>query len=81
MLCLEGGALARGEGRTLVFAGDVAAANDVAGILTEAGLQPLVYHKGVSQADRESALATMRTRQAPTPHTRLLSPAAAANKE
>ena len=62
---LEGGALGRGEGRTLVFAGDVAAANNVAGILTEAGLQPLVYHKGVSQADRESALAMMRTRQAP----------------
>ena len=61
---LEGGALGRGEGRTLAFAGDVAAANDVAGILTEAGLQPLVYHKGVSQADRESALAAMRTRQA-----------------
>lgn len=62
---LEGGALGRGEGRTLVFAGDVAAANNVAGILTEAGLQPLVYHKGVCQDDRESALAMMRTRQAP----------------
>ena len=61
---LEGGALAMGEGRTLVFAGDVAAANNVAGILTEAGLEPMVYHKGVSQADRESSLATMRTRQA-----------------
>ena len=77
---LEGGALARGEGRTLVFAGDVAAANDVAGILTQAGLQPLVYHKGVSQDNRESALAAMRTRQAPFRHTRLLRPAAAAKE-
>ena len=60
---LADGALARGQGRTLVFAGNVAAANAVAAALQEAGLQPLLYHKEVSPEDRASALATMRSRQ------------------
>ena len=57
------GALARGQGRTLVFAGNVAVADEVAAVLQEAGLQPLLYHKEVSPEDRASALATMRSRQ------------------
>lgn len=61
---LADGTLHRGEGRTLVFAGEVAAANEVAAALTEAGLQPLLYHKGVSPEDRANALSTMRSRQA-----------------
>ena len=56
------GILAQGKGRTLVFAASVAAANEVAATLAEAGLQPLLYHKEVSPQDRDSALATMRSR-------------------
>lgn len=59
---LADGALERGKGRTLVFAGNVAAANEVASILTEAGLHPLLYHKDVSVETRANALATMRSR-------------------
>ena len=61
---LADGLLARGQGRTLVFAGNVAAAKEVAAVLREAGLQPLLYHKEVSPEDRASALATMRSRHA-----------------
>ena len=59
---LADGALTRGQGRTLVFAGNVAAANGVAAVLQEAGLQPLLYHKEVSPEDRASALAAMCSR-------------------
>ena len=61
---LADGSLARGQGRMLVFAGNVAAANGVAAVLREAGLQPLLYHKEVSPEDRACALATMRSRRA-----------------
>jgi superfamily II DNA/RNA helicase len=53
---------AGGAGRTVVFAANVAAANTVAELLTEAGLHPLVYHREVSLEQRTAALQEMRSR-------------------
>lgn len=50
------------NGRTLVFASNVAAAAEVAASLADAGLQPLLYHRDVPAADRAAALETMRGR-------------------
>ncbi len=49
-----------GQGRTLVFAANVAAANEVATVLADVGLQPLLYHREVSPQDRAGALDAMR---------------------
>ena len=49
-------------GRTLVFAANVAAANEVAASLAEAGMQPLVYHRDVPAPERAAALEAIRDR-------------------
>lgn len=54
--------LSKGQGRTLVFAANVAAANEVRDIVAEAGLQPLLYHREVQPQDRAAALDVMRAR-------------------
>ncbi len=51
-----------GHGRTVVFAANVAAADEVADVLAEVGLEPLLYHREVSPQDRASALDAIRTR-------------------
>ncbi|CAL8464060.1 g3595 [Coccomyxa elongata] len=52
-----------GHGRTIVFAANVAAADEVAGVLAEVGLEPLLYHREVSPQDRAAALDAIRTRE------------------
>ena len=54
--------LTKGAGRILVFAANVAAANSVAELLAEAGLQPLVYHREVALEQRLAVLEDMRNR-------------------
>ncbi len=55
-----GGADAGGaRGRTLVFARDVAAANEAADFLFDCGLPVMAYHRGVPAAEREAALETL----------------------
>jgi len=54
--------LLKGQGRTLVFAANVAAANKVRAIVAETGLQPLLYHREVQPQDRAAALDAMRAR-------------------
>lgn len=51
-----------GQGRTLVFAANVAGANEVAKVLAEVGLQPVLYHRDVPPQDRAAALDAMRAR-------------------
>ena len=48
-----------GRGRTLVFAGDVKAAEEVAACLEAAGAAVLPYHRAVPAAARDAALATL----------------------
>jgi hypothetical protein len=50
-----------GRARTLVFARDVAAANQVASVLERDGLSPVLYHKGVTVEERARALEHMAT--------------------
>ena len=52
------------KGRTLVFTGNVASANQVAQELREAGLQPLLYHRDVPAHVREDVLLHMADRWA-----------------
>ncbi len=52
--------VARGQGCTLVFAANVAAADSAAAALAEAGLEPLLYHRGVPAEQRAAALDAMR---------------------
>lgn len=47
---------AAGNGRTLVFAKDVASADRVASVLSRDGVNVVVYHKSVSVEDRAKAL-------------------------
>ena len=49
-------------GRALVFARNVAAANELAAGLQRAGLQPLLYHRDVAVHLREEVLAQMASR-------------------
>lgn len=58
---MVGGAAAAGagRGRTLVFARDVAAANEAADSLFVSGLPVMVYHRGVPAAERDAALQTL----------------------
>jgi hypothetical protein len=51
-----------GQGRTLVFAANVAGAKEVANVLAEVGLQPVLYHRDVPPQDRAAALDAMRAR-------------------
>jgi len=53
--------VARGRGRTLVFAASVAAADAAAAALADAGLEPLLYHRGVPADERAAALDAMRS--------------------
>ncbi|KAK9846625.1 hypothetical protein WJX81_007883 [Elliptochloris bilobata] len=53
--------VARGRGRTLVFAASVAAADAAAAALADAGLEPLLYHRGVHADQRAAALDAMRS--------------------
>lgn len=46
-------------GRTLVFARNVAAANEAADALAAAGLPVIAYHRGVPAAERDANLATL----------------------
>ncbi|KAK9808217.1 hypothetical protein WJX73_010253 [Symbiochloris irregularis] len=59
---LQAAVRAGASGRTLVFTSDVAAAEEAAEVLRDAGLSPLVYHRRVPQAEREQALAAISTR-------------------
>lgn len=53
--------VARGRGRTLVFAASMAAADAAAAALADAGLEPLLYHRGVPADERAAALDAMRS--------------------
>ena len=53
--------VARGRGRTLVFAASTAAADAAAAALSDAGLEPLLYHRLVPADDRAAALDAMRS--------------------
>lgn len=48
-----------GRGRTLVFARDVAAAEEAAACLEAVGAAVLPYHRGVPAAARDDALTTL----------------------
>jgi hypothetical protein len=52
---------AAGNGRTLVFAKDVASADRVASVLSRDGVNVVVYHKSVSVEDRAKALEHIAT--------------------
>ena len=52
--------LKSGQGRILVFASSVNAAESTAAALREAGIGALLYHKNVPARDRDAALQTMR---------------------
>ena len=53
--------VARGRGRTLVFAASTAAADAAAAALADAGLESLLYHRLVPADDRAAALDAMRS--------------------
>ena len=48
--------------KTLVFCGTVAAAEATAEVLQAAGIEPLVYHRDLTQAEKDSILAQMADR-------------------
>ncbi|KAG2499282.1 hypothetical protein HYH03_002860 [Edaphochlamys debaryana] len=56
-------AYAARQGKTLVFAGDGAAADNVSHVLTGGGVPHVVYHKSRPVSDQAAALEALRSRQ------------------